>query len=150
MKFLVDMPLSPSLARWLRERGHDAVHAYEVDLGSASDEEIVERARCEGSSARGVWWRWKGACRCGRTRRRRGSGEESRKWSRMRSGFLTGRTARWPSRRPDPARSRQTTPDQPSGVVGLSRVRSSDAVQRGPVVGWVAGSLVARVGWSHA
>ena len=34
MKFLVDMPLSPSLARWLRERGHDAVHAFEVGLGS--------------------------------------------------------------------------------------------------------------------
>ena len=42
------MPLSPSLAHWLCERGHDAVHAYEVGLGSASDEEIVERARCEG------------------------------------------------------------------------------------------------------
>ncbi len=48
MKFLVDMPLSPSLARWLRERGHDAVHAFEVGLGFASDEEIVGRARREG------------------------------------------------------------------------------------------------------
>lgn len=48
MKFLVDMPLSPSLARWLRERGHDAVHAFEVGLGFASDEEIVGRGRCEG------------------------------------------------------------------------------------------------------
>ena len=48
MKFLVDMPLSPSVAHWLRERGHDAIHAYEVGLGSASDEEIVEPAGREG------------------------------------------------------------------------------------------------------
>ena len=31
MRFLVDMPLSPSLAAWLADRGHDAVHA--IDLG---------------------------------------------------------------------------------------------------------------------
>ena len=47
MKFLVDMPLSPALARWLRENGHDAVHAFEVGLASASDEEIAQRARAE-------------------------------------------------------------------------------------------------------
>jgi len=48
VKFLVDMPLSPSLARWLRERGHDAVDAFEVGFGSASDEEIAGRARSNG------------------------------------------------------------------------------------------------------
>lgn len=48
MKFLVDMPLSPPLACWLRGHRHDAVHAFEVGLGSASDEEIVEHARSEG------------------------------------------------------------------------------------------------------
>lgn len=47
MKFLVDMPLSPGLARWLRERGHDAVHAAELNLQRAPDEEILSRARLD-------------------------------------------------------------------------------------------------------
>ncbi|MEW6545602.1 MAG: DUF5615 family PIN-like protein [Bacillota bacterium] len=65
MKFLVDMPLSASLACWLRERGHDAVHAFEVGLGSASDGEIVGRAWCEERVVlRPIWtmpvfWRWR-------------------------------------------------------------------------------------------
>lgn len=29
MRFLVDMPLSPELAKWLVRQGHDAVHALE-------------------------------------------------------------------------------------------------------------------------
>lgn len=45
MKFLVDMPLSPFLARWLREQGHDAVHASSVGLERAADEAIIEYAR---------------------------------------------------------------------------------------------------------
>lgn len=44
MKFLVDMPLSPALALWLVQQGHDAVHAFPVGLGSASDAAILERA----------------------------------------------------------------------------------------------------------
>lgn len=44
----VDMPLSPTLARWLCEHGHDTIHAFEVGLGSASDEEIMEHERSEG------------------------------------------------------------------------------------------------------
>ncbi len=44
MKFLVDMPLSPALADWLVERGHDAVHALSVGLERAPDESILERA----------------------------------------------------------------------------------------------------------
>ena len=42
------MPLSPSVARWLKRRGREAVHAVEVGLTSATDEEILERASAEG------------------------------------------------------------------------------------------------------
>lgn len=45
MKFLIDMPLSPGLAIWLEEQGHDAVHALGLGLARASDEVILERAR---------------------------------------------------------------------------------------------------------
>ena len=47
MKFLVDMPLSPALARWLEQEGHDAVHAYYIGLGHASDEDVLKKAREE-------------------------------------------------------------------------------------------------------
>jgi predicted nuclease of predicted toxin-antitoxin system len=47
MKFLVDMPLSPELANWLTQQGHDAVHAFSTGLGRASDAEIIEHARKE-------------------------------------------------------------------------------------------------------
>ena len=47
MRFLVDMPLSPELARWLCERGHNAIHASEQGLERASDDEILKRARNE-------------------------------------------------------------------------------------------------------
>lgn len=49
MKFLVDMPLSPQLAVWLKRNGHDAVHALDMGMGRAPDEEILERAKTEGS-----------------------------------------------------------------------------------------------------
>ena len=42
------MPLSPSLAAWLVERGHDAVHAATVGLASESDVAIMARAKQEG------------------------------------------------------------------------------------------------------
>lgn len=48
MKFLVDMPLSPGLARWLTQKGHDAVHAFSLGLDRAPDTIILERARQEG------------------------------------------------------------------------------------------------------
>lgn len=48
MKFLVDMPLSPALAAWLRDNGHDAAHAAELDLKRASDVDILARAKEEG------------------------------------------------------------------------------------------------------
>ena len=47
MRFLVDMPLSPALAIWLAEQGHDAVHASLVGLAQAPDTQILERARHE-------------------------------------------------------------------------------------------------------
>ena len=47
MKFLIDMPLSPLLANWLRTRGHDAIHATHLDMGRAPDSEILERARTD-------------------------------------------------------------------------------------------------------
>ncbi len=48
MKFLVDVPLSPALAAWLREHGHDAVHAVDLSLNRASDVDILARAKQEG------------------------------------------------------------------------------------------------------
>ena len=48
MKFLGDMPLSPGLADWLRQEGHDAIHAGDIGMHRASDTEILERAKREG------------------------------------------------------------------------------------------------------
>jgi predicted nuclease of predicted toxin-antitoxin system len=38
------MALSPALADWLSQRGHDAVHAARLGLDRAPDEVILERA----------------------------------------------------------------------------------------------------------
>jgi predicted nuclease of predicted toxin-antitoxin system len=48
VKFLIDMPLSPALATWLCERGHDAVHASELALDRSPDSDIIIRAKQEG------------------------------------------------------------------------------------------------------
>lgn len=48
MKFLVDMPLSPELAAWLRSQQHDARHAIELGLARAADAEIMALAYKEG------------------------------------------------------------------------------------------------------
>lgn len=48
MKFLVDMPLSPDLARWLRAEGHDAVHASELSMNRSPDSEVLEAAMRSG------------------------------------------------------------------------------------------------------
>lgn len=45
MKFLVDMPLSPALARWLSDAGHDAVHTSALGMERATDAEIIDRAK---------------------------------------------------------------------------------------------------------
>lgn len=47
MRFLIDNALSPRVAELLARAGHDAVHVRAYDLQSASDDEIVERARAE-------------------------------------------------------------------------------------------------------
>jgi predicted nuclease of predicted toxin-antitoxin system len=39
------MPLSPQLAGWLVDLGHDAVHAIALGLSTAPDTEIIEVAR---------------------------------------------------------------------------------------------------------
>jgi predicted nuclease of predicted toxin-antitoxin system len=44
VKFLVDMPLPPALAAWLRGQGHDAAHALDLGLDRAPDTEIIARA----------------------------------------------------------------------------------------------------------
>jgi predicted nuclease of predicted toxin-antitoxin system len=41
------MPLSPSLAAWLAEHGHDAVHAADLGLERATDVAIMARAKLE-------------------------------------------------------------------------------------------------------
>ena len=45
MKFLVDMPVSPQIAKWLIEKGHDAIHASDIGLYKAKDKDILEEAR---------------------------------------------------------------------------------------------------------
>ncbi len=47
MNFLVDQPVSPLLAAWLRENGHDAVHVRERGLSAAADSSLVELAIAE-------------------------------------------------------------------------------------------------------
>jgi len=47
VRFLVDMPLSPSVAAWLGEWGYDAVHVWTLSLSRAADSEILQRAREE-------------------------------------------------------------------------------------------------------
>jgi len=44
MKFLIDMPISPAVAAWLVEKGHNAIHVSSVGLGCASDARILEKA----------------------------------------------------------------------------------------------------------
>lgn len=48
MKFLVDMPLSPGMARRLAGLGHNVTHVSTLGLASASDSSLLELARREG------------------------------------------------------------------------------------------------------
>ena len=48
MRFLLDQNVSARAAELLRERGHQTVHAREVNLSTAEDETILEWCRAEG------------------------------------------------------------------------------------------------------
>lgn len=45
MKFFADMPVSPQLAKWLNEKGHDAIHASDIGLYKTKDKNIIDEAR---------------------------------------------------------------------------------------------------------
>jgi predicted nuclease of predicted toxin-antitoxin system len=47
MRFLIDMPLTPSLSTFLRELGHDAIHAADVGAARAADSTLLVKARTE-------------------------------------------------------------------------------------------------------
>jgi predicted nuclease of predicted toxin-antitoxin system len=47
VKFLIDMPLSPTLARWLRDRDYDAVHAADLGMSRSPDSEIMALVAAE-------------------------------------------------------------------------------------------------------
>ncbi|MCL2447625.1 MAG: DUF5615 family PIN-like protein [Polyangiaceae bacterium] len=48
MRFLVDMGVSPRVALWLRENGHEAVHLREQGLHRLADDAIFTKAAAEG------------------------------------------------------------------------------------------------------
>lgn len=48
MKFLLDMPVSPLLLEVITACGHDGVHAFQIGLDRAPDEELLELARVQG------------------------------------------------------------------------------------------------------
>lgn len=47
MRFLVDNQVPPSLARWLRDRGHEAEHVFESGLHLLDDRALGARALTE-------------------------------------------------------------------------------------------------------
>lgn len=47
MKFLIDISLSPGLAPWLSQKGHDAIHSFQAGLAFSADEAILEYAQKE-------------------------------------------------------------------------------------------------------
>ena len=50
MRILADMPISPRTVDFLKGLGHEVVHAADLGLARAPDEEIVERAKADGMS----------------------------------------------------------------------------------------------------
>lgn len=49
MRFLVDANLSPRVAEWLRENGHQAAHVFEIGLAGAPDQDVLQQATADGS-----------------------------------------------------------------------------------------------------
>lgn len=49
MRFLVDAQLPPALAGWLRERGHEAEHVFDIGMVGASDADISRYAEANGA-----------------------------------------------------------------------------------------------------
>ena len=47
MKFLIDMPVTPKLIDVLIRFGHQGIHSYDLGLGSAPDNELLELATRE-------------------------------------------------------------------------------------------------------
>ena len=50
MRFLLDAQLSPSLARWLSARGHEADHVADLDMQRSSDRAIWDYALASGAT----------------------------------------------------------------------------------------------------
>ena len=48
MRIIADMPISPRTVEFLRELGHEAVHASALSMAMSPDEDIVEYAKSEG------------------------------------------------------------------------------------------------------
>ena len=44
MKFLIDAQLPPALCGWLRQKGHEAVHVFEIAMVDATDQAIATYA----------------------------------------------------------------------------------------------------------
>jgi predicted nuclease of predicted toxin-antitoxin system len=49
VRFLVDTQLPTALARWLRDRGHQAEHVLEIDLAQSKDALVWRYAREHGA-----------------------------------------------------------------------------------------------------
>lgn len=49
LRFLIDAQLPIGMARWLEKQGHDARHAFEVALHSATDRAIWDYASSSGA-----------------------------------------------------------------------------------------------------
>lgn len=47
MKFLIDANLPPRLCAWLKSRRHDADHLFDLNLLTATDTEIWQRAKAQ-------------------------------------------------------------------------------------------------------
>jgi predicted nuclease of predicted toxin-antitoxin system len=47
MRFLVDAQLPPAFCGWLRERGHEAVHVFEIGMVAATDSDVAARAEAD-------------------------------------------------------------------------------------------------------